>query len=81
MYVAQTARRPWLRGPYSTSRWWRACTGFTPAWSCRPRWSIADGEFVVVRTDVAPGDADGHPEGPRRGMAMFRIADGPLAEQ
>jgi predicted SnoaL-like aldol condensation-catalyzing enzyme len=42
---------------------------------------LADAEFVVVRTCVDPGDADGHPDGPRRGMAMFRIADGKLAEQ
>jgi hypothetical protein len=42
---------------------------------------LADAEFVVVRTDVQPGDADGHPNGPRRGMALFRIADGRLAEQ
>jgi SnoaL-like protein len=42
---------------------------------------LADAEFVVVRTGVQPGDADGHPSGPRRGMALFRIADGKLAEQ
>jgi hypothetical protein len=42
---------------------------------------MADAEFVVVRTGVQPGNADGHPNGPRRGMALFRIADGRLAEQ
>jgi hypothetical protein len=42
---------------------------------------VANGEFVVVRTTLHPGDVDGHPDGPRRGMAMFRIADGKLAEQ
>ncbi len=42
---------------------------------------MADAECVVVRTGVEPGDADGHPSGPRRGMALFRIADGRLAEQ
>jgi SnoaL-like protein len=42
---------------------------------------MADAEFVVVRTGVKPGNADGHPNGPRRGMALFRIADGRLAEQ
>jgi hypothetical protein len=42
---------------------------------------MADAEFVVVRTGVEPEDADGHPSGPRRGMALFRIADGRLAEQ
>ena len=42
---------------------------------------MADAEFVVVRTDVQPENADGHPSGPRRGMALFRIADGRLAEQ
>jgi hypothetical protein len=42
---------------------------------------VADAEFVVVRTMLHPGDVDGHPDGPRRGMAMFRIAEGKLAEQ
>ena len=42
---------------------------------------MADAEFVVVRTGVQPGNADGHPSGPRRGMALFRVADGRLAEQ
>lgn len=42
---------------------------------------VADAEFVVVRTRLEPGDVDGHPDGPRRGMAMFRVADGKLAEQ
>ncbi len=42
---------------------------------------MADAEFVVVRTRLEPGDVDGHPDGPRRGMAMFRVADGKLAEQ
>ncbi|HLK40792.1 MAG TPA: nuclear transport factor 2 family protein [Polyangiaceae bacterium] len=42
---------------------------------------LADSELVVVRTEVQPRDADGHPSGPRRGMALFRIADGKLAEQ
>jgi hypothetical protein len=42
---------------------------------------MADAEFVLVRTGVQPGDADGHPNGPRRGLALFRIADGKLAEQ
>jgi hypothetical protein len=40
-----------------------------------------DRDYVAVRTSVEPGDADGHPDGPRRGMALFRIADGKLAEQ
>jgi len=42
---------------------------------------LADADFVVVRTTVEPGDVDGHPDGPRRGMAMFRIVAGKLAEQ
>jgi hypothetical protein len=42
---------------------------------------MADAEFVVVRTGVQPGNADGHPNGPRRGVALFRIAHGRLAEQ
>jgi len=42
---------------------------------------LADGEFVVVRTEVQPGDVDGHPDGPRRGMAMFRVENEKLAEQ
>jgi hypothetical protein len=42
---------------------------------------LANAEFVVVRTTVEPGDLDGHPDGPRRGMAMFRIVGGKLAEQ
>jgi hypothetical protein len=42
---------------------------------------VADSEHVVVRTSLEPGDVDGHPDGPRRGMAMFRVADGKLAEQ
>ena len=42
---------------------------------------VAEAEFVVVRTRLEPGDVDGHPDGPRAGMAMFRISDGKLAEQ
>jgi hypothetical protein len=42
---------------------------------------LASAEFVVVRTTVEPGDVDGHPDGPGRGMAMFRVAGGKLAEQ
>ena len=42
---------------------------------------LADTEFVVVRTTVEPGDVDGHPDGPRRGMALFRVDGGKLAEQ
>jgi hypothetical protein len=42
---------------------------------------LADAEFVVVRTTVEPGEMDGHPDGPRRGMAMFRVLAGKLAEQ
>jgi hypothetical protein len=42
---------------------------------------LADAEFVVVRTTVEPRDVDGHPDGPGRGMAMFRVAGGKLAEQ
>jgi hypothetical protein len=41
----------------------------------------SDREFIAVRTSIEPGDVDGHPDGPRRGMALFRIADGKLAEQ
>src|SRR5271165_2041201 len=41
----------------------------------------ADREYVAVRTSILPGDADGHPDGPRRGVALFRIAAGKLAEQ
>lgn len=41
----------------------------------------ADVEYVAVRTRFEPGDVDGHPDGPRRGMALFRIEDGKLAEQ
>jgi predicted SnoaL-like aldol condensation-catalyzing enzyme len=41
----------------------------------------SDRDFVAVRTVIEPGDADGHPDGPRRGMALFRVADGKLAEQ
>jgi hypothetical protein len=41
----------------------------------------SDQEFVAVRTRIEPGHVDGHPEGPRRGVALFRIADGKLAEQ
>ncbi len=42
---------------------------------------LADPEFVLVQTRVRPGDAGGHPAGPRTGMALFRVADGKLAEQ
>lgn len=42
---------------------------------------LSDAEYVVVKTSVEPGDVDGHPDGPRRGMAMFRIAGGKVAEQ
>ena len=38
-------------------------------------------EYVAVRTHIEPGDADGHPSAPRNGVALFRIADGKLAEQ
>jgi predicted SnoaL-like aldol condensation-catalyzing enzyme len=41
----------------------------------------ADSEFVAVRTWTEPGDADGHPDRPRDGVALFRIAEGKLAEQ
>jgi hypothetical protein len=41
----------------------------------------SDREFVAVRTTVEPGEVDGHPEGPRRGVALFRVAGGKLAEQ
>ncbi len=41
----------------------------------------SDAEFVVVRTSLEPGEADGHPDGPGNGMALFRIADGKVAEQ
>jgi hypothetical protein len=41
----------------------------------------SDREFVAVRTSVEPGEVDGHPDGPRRGVALFRIAEGKLAEQ
>lgn len=41
----------------------------------------SDCEFVAVRTSIEPGDADVHPDGPGRGMALFRIADGKVAEQ
>jgi predicted SnoaL-like aldol condensation-catalyzing enzyme len=41
----------------------------------------ADGEFVAVRTQIEPKEMEGHPDGPRRGVALFRIADGKLAEQ
>lgn len=41
----------------------------------------ADREFIAVRTNIDPGDVDGHPDGPRRGVALFRVADGKLAEQ
>ena len=42
---------------------------------------LADAEYVFVRTAVEPGDVDGHPSGPRRGVALFRVAGGKLAEQ
>jgi len=42
---------------------------------------LADAEYVVVRTTVEPGDVDGHPDGPGRGMAMFRVVGGKLVEQ
>jgi len=41
----------------------------------------ADRDYVAVKTSIEPGDADGHPDGPRRGMALFRVADGKLVEQ
>jgi len=41
----------------------------------------SDQEFVAVRTRIEPDEVDGHPEGPRRGVALFRIAEGKLAEQ
>jgi predicted SnoaL-like aldol condensation-catalyzing enzyme len=41
----------------------------------------SDPEYVAVRTRVEPGDADGHPSAPRSGVALFRVADGKLAEQ
>jgi predicted SnoaL-like aldol condensation-catalyzing enzyme len=40
-----------------------------------------DSEFVAVRTVLEPEHLDGHPDGPRRGVALFRVADGKLAEQ
>ena len=41
----------------------------------------ADREFVAVRTSIEPGEVDGHPDGPRPGVALFRIAGGKLAQQ
>lgn len=41
----------------------------------------SDPEYVAVRTRVDPGDTDGHPSAPRSGVALFRVADGKLAEQ
>lgn len=41
----------------------------------------SDREFVAVRTRLEPDEVDGHPDGPRRGVALFRIAEGKLAEQ
>lgn len=52
-----------------------------PGMRVRAEVVAADVEFVAVSTRLEPGDADGHPDGPRRGMALFRIADGKLAEQ
>jgi predicted SnoaL-like aldol condensation-catalyzing enzyme len=52
-----------------------------PGMIVTPEVVAADAEYVAVRTHLEPGDADGHPAGPRRGMALFRIADGKLAEQ
>ena len=41
----------------------------------------ADVEYVAVRTHFEPCDVDGHPDGPRRGIVLFRIEDGKLTEQ
>jgi hypothetical protein len=41
----------------------------------------ADVEFVAVRMVCQSGEGDGHPLAPRSGMALFRVADGKLAEQ
>jgi hypothetical protein len=46
-----------------------------------PEVLMADAEFVVVRVGIEPADIDGHPSGPRRGMALFRVAGGKLVEQ
>ncbi len=40
-----------------------------------------ENDFVAVSTSLEPGDVDGHPDGPRRGVALFRVAEGKLAEQ
>ncbi len=41
----------------------------------------SDAEYVAVRTKIEPADAGGYPQGPRNGVALFRVAEGKLAEQ
>jgi hypothetical protein len=72
---------PDVLGPGATRSLVPRLHGLYPGMVVSAEIVMADAEFVVVRTGVQPGDVDGHPNGPRRGMALFRIAEGKLAEQ
>lgn len=78
-YVQHT--HPHVLGPAASRALVPRLHGLYPGMVVSAEIVLADAEFVVVRTTVEPGDVDGHPDGPRRGMAMFRVVGGKLAEQ
>ena len=78
-YVEHT--RPSVLGPAASRALVPRLHGLCPDMVVSVEIVLASADFVVVRTTVEPGDVDGHPDGPGRGMAMFRVADGKLAEQ
>ena len=72
---------PDLLGPGAARALVPRLHGLYPAMVVSADVVLASAEYVVVRTGVEPGEADGHPNGPRRGVALFRVAEGKLAEQ
>jgi hypothetical protein len=78
-YVEHT--HPSVLGPAASRALVPRLHGLYPGMVVSAEVVLADAEFVVVRTTLLPGDVDGHPDGPGRGMAMFRVVGGKLAEQ
>jgi SnoaL-like domain len=79
MYIEHT--HPSVLGPAASRALVPRLHGLYPGMVVSAEVVLADAEFVVVRTTLVPGEMDGHPDGPGRGMAMFRVVGGKLAEQ
>lgn len=78
-YVEHT--HPSFLGPAAARALVPRLHGLYPAMIVSVEIVLASAELVVARTTIEPADVDGHPDGPGRGMAMFRIVGGKLAEQ